>query len=48
MYRSSKLNEERVNTLRTNEELFQYYNDKMNGKDSITNYLPTEFFIQVQ
>lgn len=39
MYRSSRMNEERVNTLKAMEGSFGYLNE-MHGKDSIVKYLP--------
>lgn len=43
MYRSSKLNEERVHTLKTACNDSFDYNDAIAEKDSIKNYLPPSY-----
>lgn len=48
MYRSSKLNEQRVNILRNDEDSFDHIAElKSIGKDSISNYLPPIYLTEI-
>lgn len=48
MYRSSKLNEERVKALSNEEDSFEYISQlKSTGKESINDYLPPIYLTEI-